>query len=63
MINFLVITPNIIFLTAFTLFTLYFSALYFIIKNKSGYIPVILLIIFPIVGPLAIIIKNLIYKK
>ncbi|SDL79326.1 hypothetical protein SAMN05216273_106120 [Chryseobacterium taihuense] len=61
--HFSVITPNIILLVAFTLLVLYLLAVYFLVRNKSGFIPVIILIIFPIIGPLAIILRNLTDRK
>lgn len=63
MINFLAITPHMILFAAITLLVLYLSALFFLIRNKSGYIPFIILIFFPVVGPLAIVLKNIIYRK
>lgn len=61
--NILAITPNLILLVSFILIMIYLSALYLLIKNKSGILQYIIFLIVPILGPIGIILGNISYKK
>ena len=58
MMNILVITPFNIIFAILAVTVLYISAVAVLYKNKSGILPYLALIIFPIFGPLGIIFGN-----
>jgi hypothetical protein len=59
--NLLVITPYEILLVAIAVIALYIVAISILFKNKSGILPYLALILFPILGPLGIVFGN--YKN
>lgn len=60
--NLLVITPYEIILFAVAVIVLYIVAISTLFKNKSGILPYLALIIFPIFGPLGIVLGNYMKK-
>ncbi len=56
--NILVITPFKILFAAIAVFVLYISAIMVLFKTKSGILPYLALILFPVIGPLGIIFGN-----
>jgi len=59
--NLLLITPSEILLAAMAVIALYIVAISTLFKNKSGFLPYLALILFPILGPLGIVFGN--YRK
>jgi hypothetical protein len=59
--NLLVITPYEILVVAVAVIALYIVAISILFKNKSGILPYLALILFPILGPLGIVFGN--YKN
>ncbi|ALR32259.1 MULTISPECIES: hypothetical protein [Chryseobacterium] len=55
----LLITPFAILFAALAVIGLYISAIMILFKTKSGVLPYIALILFPILGPLGILLGNL----
>lgn len=60
--NILVITPFEIIFAAITVIVLYISAITVLFKTKSGILPYLALILFPVIGPLGIIFGNQLNK-
>ncbi|MDQ0592065.1 hypothetical protein QFZ37_000434 [Chryseobacterium ginsenosidimutans] len=60
--NILSITPFHILFAAITIIVLYISAIMTLFKTKSGILPYLALILFPIIGPLGIVFGNYIKK-
>ena len=60
--NILSITPFQILFAAIMIIVLYISAIMILFKTKSGILPYLALILFPILGPLGIIFGNYVKK-
>ncbi|KIC62459.1 hypothetical protein RM51_13085 [Chryseobacterium taiwanense] len=60
--NLLVITPYEIILFAVAVIVLYIVAISTLFKNKSGILPYLVLILFPVLGPLGIVFGNYMKK-
>ncbi|SEW44638.1 hypothetical protein SAMN05421841_3217 [Chryseobacterium wanjuense] len=60
--NILVITPFEIIFAAIAVIVLYISAITVLFKTKSGILPYLALILFPVIGPLGIIFGNQLNK-
>ena len=60
--NLLSITPFQILFAAMAIIVLYISAIMILFKTKSGILPYLALILFPILGPLGIIFGNYVKK-
>ncbi|MCS3867662.1 hypothetical protein J3D55_000578 [Chryseobacterium ginsenosidimutans] len=56
--NLLSITPFQILFAAIAIIVLYISAIMILFKTKSGILPYLALILFPILGPLGIVFGN-----
>lgn len=56
--NLLSITPFQILFAAMAIIVLYISAIMILFKTKSGILPYLALILFPIIGPLGIVFGN-----
>lgn len=61
--NFLIITPFQIVSSTILLIIVYVFAISILIKNKSGILPYLVLLLIPILGSLGIIIGNFLKKK
>lgn len=61
--NVLLIRPLEIVLMFSVLVVLYSAAVVFLVKNKSGILPYIVLILLPIIGPLGIVLGNYLKKE
>lgn len=59
----LVITPFKILVVSFIIIVIYITAIALLLKNKSGILPYVILILFPVIGPLGIIFGSLIKKQ
>ncbi len=60
--NLLVITPYEIILFAVAVIVLYIVAISTLFKNKSGILPYLALILFPVLGPLGIVFGDYVKK-
>ncbi|SEM60388.1 hypothetical protein SAMN05421856_104417 [Chryseobacterium taichungense] len=56
--NVLSITPFQIIFLLMAIVVLYVSAIAILFKNKSGLLPYLILLVFPVIGPLGIVMGN-----
>ncbi|WP_312900550.1 hypothetical protein [Chryseobacterium taichungense] len=56
--NVLSITPFQIIFLLMAIVVLYVSAIAILFKNKSGLLPYLILLVFPVIGPLGIVLGN-----
>lgn len=61
--NLLSITPFHIISVLMVIAILYIAAIAILYKNKSGLLPYLVLLVFPVIGPLGIVVGNYTKKK